>query len=138
MPTFRIYSVFIYHFWTYSQDYDRIVEFLNSTPFFKWRDLSVPEHDPLADNENLQYELRNQIRPAEAILVLAGMYTAHSDWIDWEMKFARRIGCPIIGILPRGNERVPFAVQNAAVELVGWNSASIVGAIRRNARSLGQ
>lgn len=34
------------------------------------------------------------------MLVLAGMYTARSQWMDWEMAFARRIGKSIIGVRP--------------------------------------
>lgn len=134
MPALRKYNIFICHAWDYSDEYYRIVEFLNAAPFFAWEDLSVPEHDPLANDDTLQSELRNQIRPADIVLVLAGMYAAHSEWIDWELQFARRIGMPVVGILPWGSERVPVAVQNAAVDLVGWNSASIVDAIRQYAR----
>ena len=46
MPTLKTYDVFISHAWKYSDDYDRIVEFLNKAPNFKWRNYSVPRHDP--------------------------------------------------------------------------------------------
>jgi hypothetical protein len=61
------------------------------------------------------------------------MYVAHSDWIQYEINFARRIGRPIIGIRPWANTVVPAAVQDAADEIVGWNSASIINAIRYHA-----
>lgn len=67
------------------------------------------------------------------VLVLAGMYSSRSGWMDWEMRFARRIGKPIIGIKPWGNVQLPVVVQDNSVEIVGWNSGSIVGAIRRYA-----
>src|SRR5258706_15463837 len=98
MPALRTYSVFICHDWEYSNDYHRVCDFLDSAPNFEWRNLSVPEHDPLANDETLAKELRNQIRPADVLLALAGMYTAFSDWMDREMAFARRIGTPIIGV----------------------------------------
>ncbi len=78
----------------------------------------------------LEKNLRDQIRPADVMLVLAGMYTAHSGWMDWEMEFARRIGKSIIGIKPWGNVQLPAIVQRNADEIVGWNTESIVGAIR--------
>lgn len=134
MPTLRDYSVFICHDWEYSSEYGRVVEFLDASPNFRWENRSVPEHDPLANDETLQYELRNQIRPADVVLVTAGMYAAYSKWMDWEMAFARRIGTPIVGIVPRGNMRVPVAVQKNSTELVGWNTNSIVSAVRRHGR----
>jgi hypothetical protein len=133
MPSLRTYSVFICHDWEYSGEYNRIREFLDGAPNFDWEDRSVPDHDPLANDETLQAELQNQIRPADVMLVLAGMYTSRSEWMAWEMAFGRRIGKPIIGIAPRGSQRLPQVVQRNAIEIVGWNSSSIVQAIRRYA-----
>ncbi len=133
MPTLRTYSVFICHDWEYGDDYYRICEFLDNAPNFSWENHSVPEHDPLDTNDMLQKNLRDQIRPADVMVVLAGMYSARSGWMDWEMEFARRIGKSIIGIKPWGNVQLPLVVQNNADEIVGWNTDSIVGAIRRYA-----
>lgn len=83
MPALRKYEIFICHDWEYSQDYYRVKAFLDQAPWFHWEDHSVPEHDPLANDEKLEYELRNQMRPADVMLVLAGMYTARSRWMDW-------------------------------------------------------
>lgn len=131
MPPLRTYSAFICHDWEYSDDYTRIREFLDAAPNFEWEDRSVPEHDPLDTNDQLEKNLRDQIRPAHVMLVLAGMYSARSQWMDWEMSFARRIGKPIIGIRPWGNQRLPQVVQDNADEMVGWNTSAIVDAIRR-------
>lgn len=136
MPRLRTYNVFISHVWDYSADYWRVVQFLNEAPNFDWNNLSVPEHDPVG-TERLEYELRNQMRPADVFLIIAGMYAAHSGWIEFELGFARRIGRPIVGIRKWGGERMPRAIQSAAVEIVGWNGASVVSAIRRHALSLG-
>jgi hypothetical protein len=132
MPYLRTYNLFISHAWDYNEDYYRLIELLNAAPNFEWKNLSVPEHDPLP-TDRLQYDLRGQMRDAHAFLILGGMYVAHSDWIDFEISFARRIGRPIIGIRPWGSERIPAAIQNAATEIVGWNTDSIVSAIRRRA-----
>lgn len=128
MPFLREYSVFICHAWDYHEDYYRLVEFLNAAPNFQWVNLSVPKHDPLAGD--LERELRNQMREADVFLVLAGMYVPRREWIDFEMNFARRIGRPIIGIRPWSSTTIPVAVQVAAKQIVGWNTASIVSAIR--------
>lgn len=130
MPALRTYDIFICHDWEYSDEYYRVCELLNAAPNFSWRNRSVPEHDPLDTNDKLQKNLRDQIRPADVMLVLAGMYSARSGWMDWEMSFARRIGQSIIGIRPWGNTRFPDVVQRNASEIVGWNTDSIVAAVR--------
>lgn len=130
MPVLRRYEVFICHDWEYSDEYSRVCSMLDSAPNFSWRNLSVPEHDPLDTGGQLQKNLRDQIRPADVMLVLAGMYSARSGWMDWEMTFGRRIGQPIIGIKPWGNVRLPTVVQRNAREIVGWNTDRIVAAIR--------
>ena len=133
MPALRNYKVFISHAWDYDEDYYRVERFLNEAQFFLWTNLSVPRHDPILNTDGLKKELHNQMRPAEAFIILAGMYVAHSDWILYEINFARRIGRPIIGVKPWGNQLVPRAVQDGADEIVGWNRDSIVSAIRRRA-----
>ncbi len=130
MPALRTYSLFICHDWEYGDDYQRICRFLDDAPNFSWDNLSVPEHDPLDTDDMLQKNLRDQIRPADVMLVMAGMYTARSIWMDWEIAFGRRIGKPIIGVKPWGNVQVPVVVQNNANEVVGWSSGGIVRAIR--------
>lgn len=130
MPALRTYSVFICHDWEYSDDYYRICAFLDAAPNFVWENRSVPEHDPLDTGDQLEKNLRDQIRPADVMLVLAGMYSARSGWMDWEMAFARRIGKSIVGVRPWGNVQLPVVVQNNADEIVGWNTSTIVDAIR--------
>lgn len=136
MPSLRNYRVFISHAWRYDSDYYRVEQFLHDAPNFDWENLSVPSHDGIdADDEGeLKKLLRDQMRDANAFVIIAGMYVAHSEWIDFEINFARRIGSPIIGVLPRGSIQIPRSVQDAARELVGWTQASIVSAIRRHAR----
>jgi hypothetical protein len=102
MPALKTYGVFICHDWEYCDDYYRVCDFLDEAANFDWENRSVPEHDPLDTDRRLRYNLRNEIRPAHVMLVLAGMYTARSRWMDWEMTFARRIGKPILGIAPWG------------------------------------
>jgi hypothetical protein len=131
MPKLRIYSVFICHDWEYSSEYGGICALLDLAPNFLWDNLSVPEHDPLDTDSMLAKNLRDQIQPADVMPVLAGMYTVDSEWMDWKMAFARRIGKPTIGIRPWGSERLPPVVKDNADEIVGWNTPTIVEAFRR-------
>lgn len=133
MPGLRTYKLFISHSWSYNDDYYRLVDYLNDAPNFEWQNLSVPEHDPISDAD-LRRQLRKQIKPASSVLILAGMYTNHSEAIQLEINLAESYNKPIIGIRPWGNKRTPRAVKRAAKEMVGWNTSSIVNAVRRHGR----
>lgn len=128
------YRLFISHAWKYSADYYNLIEMLNSKKNFKWRNYSVPEHDPFEREENLKKELKEQIRPVNAVLIIAGMYAHYSKWIKFEIEFAEEIQKPIIVIRPRGQEKVPIYLQEIADKegntIVNWNTDSIVEAIR--------
>lgn len=127
------YDLFISHAWRYHDDYMRMVNLLNEAPSFSWRNYSVPRQDPLhaGHTEALKQDLRKQIRPVNAIVVLAGIYATHSGWIQFEIDYARDLGKPILGVRPWGSERISQAVREASDEIVGWNTSTIVGAIRR-------
>ena len=135
MPRLKSYDLFISHAWTYDDDYHRLVQFLKDAKRFRYRNYSVPQHDPLDANSTsrLKAALDRQIRPVNIVLIISGMYVNYRDWIQYEIEVAQGYGKPIVGIRPWGSQRVPAAVQSAAVEMVGWNTNSIVGAIRRNA-----
>jgi len=132
MPTLKTHDLFISHAWTYNADYHRLVGMLNDAPYFHWRNYSVPEHDPLQARSTraLAEALDRQIRPANAVVVLAGMYVNHREWLQAEIEMAQAYGKPIIGVVPWGAARVPTLIQDAAAAVVRWNTNSIVRAIR--------
>jgi hypothetical protein len=135
MPYLRLYDLFISHAWTYNAEYYSLVNKLDEHPNFKWRNYSVPEHDPLAarSTRSLAEALDRQVRPVHCVLIISGMYVSHRDWIQQEIDMACNYGKPIVGILPWGSQRVPSAVARAAKEIVGWRIDSIVSAIRTHA-----
>ena len=132
MPRLHRYRIFISHAWTYNREYYRLFKRLDEAPNFLYANYSVPEHDPVDANNNmkLKEELRQQIRPVEVVIILGGMYVAYSTWIQFEIDFAEYLDKPILGIRPWGAARMPKAVQDAAHTIVGWNSPTIVNAIR--------
>ena len=139
MLSLRRYRLFISHAWDYTGEYEAAVNLLNTDFFFQWDNLSVPEETPLMTLPLLPRSYRYLVRQiderilqADCLLVLAGMYVAHSGWIQSEMEAAREFRKPIIAVRPRGNERFPEAAMLIANETVWWNTASIVSAIRRN------
>ena len=132
MPPLKTYDLFISHSWDYSAEYVRLTRMLKDAPNFKWRNYSVPKEDPAdaGSEAALTRALRRQIRPVNCVLILAGMYAAHRKWIQKEIDIAQELDKPIVGIKPWGQQRIPTAVSSAAKVMVGWNTQSIVRAIR--------
>ena len=85
------------------------------------------------DCTNAQPTVQDQIRTTAVVLVLAGMYSSHREWIQAEIELANEFDKPIIGIRPHASDQTPNVVEDAAVEMVGWRQKSIVGAIVEHA-----
>ena len=133
MPNLKDRMIFISHAWQHSEHYWTIVKWFNDEPNFAWRNCSVPSHDSLPNktSKGLSDGMSKQIRPSQVVVILAGMYASHSSWIDYEIKEAQRMGKSIVGVRPWNQQRVPQNVQDASsVPIVGWNSSSIVTAVR--------
>lgn len=134
-PDNHQYNIFISHAWDYHSDYTRIVEFLDDFEELNWQDHSVPLTDPLdtVNEVHLRARLRDQIRTTSIVLVLAGMYSAHREWIQNEIELANEFNKPIVGIRPNGAKQTPNVVEDVAIDVVGWRQNSIIRAIMNNA-----
>ncbi len=127
-----MYRIFISHSWQYSERYNAMISLLNSAPYFRYSNYSVPEakaFGPMAIYK-MKEELRGQIRPVNCVIVLGGMWYNHSDWIRFEMDYAKELGKPILGVRPRGARVMPLAVSAGADRVVNWSTNSIVQGIR--------
>lgn len=130
-----MYNLFISHSWNYSDEYEKIIRMLDSAPYFSYRDYSVPKDDPLRIysryyNSELRNKIANQMRTCHVVLILAGVYASYSDSIDMEIEIAKFLNKPIIAIERWGSERTSLKVKQNADRVVGWNTSSIVDAIR--------
>ncbi|MDQ0070149.1 hypothetical protein J2W34_001934 [Variovorax boronicumulans] len=132
MPELKTRMLFISHAWQYDSAYLTLVSWFNAASNFDWKNCSIPSTNALPDKttKGLAEGITRQINPAQGVLIIAGMYAAHSGWIDYEIGEAKRLGKTIIGIRPWGQERLPVKVQDASTVLVNWNSASIIEAVR--------
>lgn len=132
MPYLHNYRLFISHAWRYSEGYLRAIHFLNVANNFAWTNYSVPQDKAFVGltSNQLGEQIKRQIRPVQCVIILAGMYVNHSDWIQYEIDFAMSLNKPILGIMPWRAERIPIEIRNSASKIVRWNSAKIVDGIR--------
>lgn len=137
MPALKTYRLFISHSWTYSDAYEKLVKFFDEHPNFIWVNYSVPKDDPIHHARNdaeLYAAIKAQIAPVNCVVMLAGVYSTYSKWINKEIQISKTdYSKPIIAVEPWASEKTSQIVKNNADEIVKWQSKSIVDAIRNHA-----
>jgi hypothetical protein len=129
----RVHKVFISHSWAYVSDLRSLKTLLESRGYFKVEFEEASPDVPI--NSSNAYYIRQRlslkIANADVVLGIAGIYASYSEWMAWELDKALEMNKPIIGVVPRGAERISSVVSSRAKETVRWNTESIVAAIRR-------
>lgn len=128
----KTYSIFISHSWDNSDDLEKLQNLLNERGYFNVGFKEVTKGEPInSDNADyIKQSLKNKINNSNIVLGLAGIYASHSDWMEWELDKALKLGVPIVGVIPRGQDRVSKTVSSRSKSDVRWNTESIVNAIR--------
>ena len=101
---------------------------------FSVRDSSINSSRPneAEDPEYIKSEiLAPAIRWAGTCVVLVSPGTRDSSWVDWEIRYANKIGKRIVGVWAHGAKDcdVPAALKDYADAVVGWQTESIIDAI---------
>ena len=137
MPELKNYRIFVSHAWKYGGDYDRLIGLLDKTPYFSYYNYSAPKEKPLnlpkttRDlSKEIAEQLENKIKNSQCVLVISGMYYNNNEWMQFEINTAIKYNKPIISIIPWGNSYTPTELSNISDIQVGWNSLSVVNAIR--------
>jgi len=126
------YKIFISHSWSYTEDLEALQKLLNERGYFNVTFIEASKKTPI-DSENAAYVktvLKARILQSDIVLALAGVYASHSDWMIWELETAKANNIPIVGVIPRGQERISTEVYSRSIVDVKWNTESIVDAIR--------
>lgn len=132
----KTYHIFISHSWAYSDAYEKLINLLDKDSSFSYADYSVPKDDPIHDagtSKELYEAIKAQMSKASVVLILAGVYSTYSKWINKEIEIAQTefsTAKPIIAIQPWGAEKTSSVVKDAADKIVGRNSSSIINAIK--------
>ncbi len=134
----KTYHLFISHSWTYHDQYSNLVNLLKQANNFRYHNHSIPKKVPVLDSTDKQLSkvIHNKMQPCGIVIVLAGVYAEYSEWIDKEIKIAKSGFSkpkPILALRPCTNE-ISAKVRDHADQIVGWNTNSIVSAIRELAQ----
>ena len=129
----KTYRLFISHSWAYdSERYEKMLQFFYEQGL-DYYNHSVPIHDPIHTNgtdRQLRDAIEAKIRGTSCIIILAGVSSSYSRWIDKEIVISNFFLKPIIAVEPWGAERTSQIVKQNAHRIVKWQGKSIVDAIR--------
>jgi hypothetical protein len=128
--------IFVVHGWILDDDYSRIIEYLESSENFFYKALSkpdaaVPGGDGSAARRSAVAEV---LKGAECVVCSAGIWERFNDWARYTVQRAQEMDLPIVAIEHFGPKEMDPRLRGYASEVVGWDSRSIVDAIRREAR----
>ena len=127
--------LFASHSWDHSRHRDGLHTLLspNWKKGVEFHDLSASEEHPLHygdDHDRLVRLLADRIERCDAVLLLAGMYSSYSYWIQVEANLARHFKKPILAIAPNGQQRLSAtAIEASPYEPIRWRGESVRGAI---------
>ena len=124
----NVYNLFISQLNENNEEYDRFIGKLEASKEFQWKNHTLPSKTSRA-------ELQEQIKPVDAVVILSGLYSKDKDLIQRELNIAVELDKPIVIIRPYGMENVPGSIEEAASEVVGWNTPCIVDAIVESVQS---
>ncbi len=126
------YHIFISHSWKYPNDLENLRNLLRERGYFnvEFEEASADEPINSANAYYIKKRLTEKISNSNIVLGIAGMYASYSDWMEWELDKAIELGVPIVGVIPRGQERISQTVSSRSKQDVRWNTESIVAAIR--------
>ncbi|HET8964518.1 MAG TPA: TIR domain-containing protein [Chitinophagales bacterium] len=129
----KTYTIFISHSWAYVADLNSLKNMLENRGYFNVQfEEATPDVPINSDNAYyIRQRLKQKISNSNVVLGIAGIYASHSEWMAWELDKALELDVPIIGVVPRGAERISTVVSSRSKEVVRWNTDSIVDAIRR-------
>lgn len=130
------HHLFISHSWAYGKNYDSLISKMRERPYFSFSDYSVPKGDPIHTNgtdKELFEAIKRKISPCGVIIILAGVYSSYSKWINKEINIANNGFTnpkPILAIEPWASQKTSKVVKDNADLIVKWNTESIISGIR--------
>lgn len=129
----KIKNIFVSHYHADAEKIENLKGLLKRNGM-DVRDSSIYESKSKNNANNEDYIksfIRPQISWAGTEIVLIGKNTSKSDWVNWEIEAAARMGKRIVGVFLQGESdaEVPEALMKYGDALRKWNSTSIIDAI---------
>lgn len=129
----KTYKLFISHRWEYDNLLQNLKNLLNERGYFSAEYYQIEKDSPI-NSENasvIKANITKRMKESDVVLAIAGVSASYSEWMQWEMDKALELGLKIVGVIPRGNERISQEVYKRSIIDVRWNTESVADAIRK-------
>ena len=96
----KTYKLFISHSWAHDDSYDKVIEMLESQGI-SYYDHSLLINDPVhtdGTDKELEAAIDAKIKGTSCVVIMAGVYSTYSKWINKEIDMAIAYGKSIIAI----------------------------------------
>ncbi len=123
-----VYNLFISQLNENNEEYERFIGKLEAFNGFQWKNHTIA-------SSTSREKLQEQMKVVDVVVILSGLYSRNKDLIQQEIDIAVELAKPIVIIRPYGMENVPRSIEEAASEVVGWNTPCIVESIRESSQS---
>jgi len=131
------FRIFVTHVFQENEDYRRVFEYLESRDNFFYISCSNPDNMPTSGGpEAIKKELRNQIEPAEVVIMPIAVLDTNPDLVRFQIDAAKALGKPLFAIKAFGDTIViTRAIIDSCDDIIEWNDREIINAIKRLARN---
>lgn len=129
----RLYAV---HGWHRDEDYARLFEYIESAENFFYKVISDPGAT-LPGGEGAaarRSHIVDSLKDVECVVCPAGTWERFNEWARFTVERAKERDLPVVALEHFGPRNMDLRLKGHADEIVGWDSRSIVDAIRRQAR----
>jgi hypothetical protein len=127
--------IFVGHVWQTDDDYLRVFEYLESARNFYYANSAQPELRPAGGREAEHEELRRQIAPAEAVIIVASHHRRARELIEFQARYAKSAKKPVILLMSfGGTSAISRELQGLADTTIDWSERALTQALRRYAR----
>lgn len=130
------YRLFVTHVFQSSEDYQRVFEYLESRDNFFYTNSSNIEAMPTTGgSEAIKTVLREQIQPAEVVIMPITIWDANPDLVGFQMDVAKAFDKPLLAIKAFGETvTIQKDVIDRCDEIIDWNDRSLINAIKKLGR----
>ena len=126
-----IINGFVSHFHEDEDSIVRMQHLIGDRVMLKNGSVTTDKYNNAHNPDYIKTILRSRINWASTFICLIGPKTHNSEWVEYEIEAAHRMGKPIIGVYDFGatDADVPESLKKYANSIVGWRKDAILAAI---------
>jgi hypothetical protein len=130
------YRIFVTHLFQPNEDYQRVFEYLESRDnFFYANSSNLETMPPTGGAEAIKDELREQIKPAEVVVMPIGIFDLNPDLVRFQMDVAQAFKKPLLAVKAFGETvAISKEVIDRCDDIIEWNDRTLINAIKKLGR----